>query len=225
VEPEFKSRFVPGYPTNPEIPVDESAWKGRTLREIDFETESKGLKIGPFPAIDFHGDGSFYLLSTPGHTHGHMCALARTSADPPEFIVMGGDVAHHGGEFRPTQWVPLPEDIQPNPLVEPFAKQAPVCPGAVFEALHSKQSSIEPFTHPEGAVHDDQTQAQESTRGWSEFDAQDNVFAMIAHDAGLFDIVDFYPKPANDWKKKGWKEQGRWRFLRDYDTSGVKQEK
>jgi len=152
-----------------------------------------------------------------------MCGLARTSADPPEFIIMGGDIAHHGGEFRPTQWLPLPDSISPNPLVAPFAKNAPVCPGALFKAIHPKQDPTEPFVRPEGAIHDNQTQAQESATKWTEFDAQENVFAMIAHDSSLFDIVDFYPKSANDWRKKGWKDEGRWRFLRDYDTSGETQ--
>lgn len=38
-----------------------------------------------------------------------MCALARTSEN--EFIFLGGDVAHHAGEFRSTVHVPLPGEI------------------------------------------------------------------------------------------------------------------
>jgi len=219
VGPGFKERFVPGFPTKPDIPIHEGAWKDRNLREIDFEAEGKGLKIGPFDALDFYGDGSLYLLDSPGHATGHMCALARTSADPPEFIIMGGDIAHHGGEFRPTKWLPLPDNIQPNPLVEPFMKNAPVCPGAVFEAIHPTGSRTETYMKPNGSFHDNAEMAVESCAKWTEYDAQDNIFAMIAHDMGLFDIVEFYPKPANGWKTKGWKEQGRWRFLRDFDTS------
>lgn len=212
---------MPGFPTNQESSVHESAYKDRNLREIDFDSESKGLKLGPFRAMDFYGDGSFYLVDSPGHATGHMCALARTKADPPEFMILGGDIAHHGGEFRPTKWLPLPEDIQPNPLVAPFTKSAPVCPGALFEAIHPTGSSTEPFTKADGSFHDNAEENMRSVAKWEEFDAQPNVFAMIAHDMSLFDIVDFYPKPANGWREKGWKEQGRWRFLRDYDTSGV----
>jgi hypothetical protein len=36
---------------------------GRNLREISF---SDDFKIGSFRAHDFFGDGSFYLLDTPG---------------------------------------------------------------------------------------------------------------------------------------------------------------
>ena len=52
----------------------------------------------------------------------------------------------------------------------------------------------------------------------TEFDAQDNIFSVIAHDLSLMDVVEFYPLNLNFWKDKGWKEQGHWRFLRDFDT-------
>ncbi|KAI7280268.1 Metallo-hydrolase/oxidoreductase [Hortaea werneckii] len=222
VGPGFKAKFPQGYPTNPEAPVSESAWQGRHLREIDFDGESKGLNVGPFRAVDLYGDGSFYLLDSPGHATGHMCGLARTSADPPEFMILGGDIAHHGGEFRPTKWLPLPENIQPNPLEKPYSKNPPVCPGELFEALHPRKSATEPFMDPVGHFHDDAKLVIESRDKWEEYDAQENIFAMIAHDGSLFDVVDFYPKSANGWKAKGWKEQGRWRFLRDFDTGAAK---
>ncbi|KAK3620448.1 hypothetical protein LTR56_022734 [Elasticomyces elasticus] len=219
VGPGFKSRFVPGYPTIEDSPVDEGAWSnGRTLREIDFSTEGQGLKIGGYSAFDFYGDGSFYLIDSPGHATGHISGLARTSADPPEFIIMGGDIAHQCGEFRPTQYLPLPKEISPNPMEPPYAKSASVCPGSLFEAMHPNHSYTEPFMKPNGPVHDDANDAMESLDKFTGFDAQDNIFAVIAHDPSLLDVVEFYPKPANGWKAKGWKEVSRWRFLRDYDT-------
>ena len=48
VGPGFKGAFVPGYPTNETSPVLESAWEGRNLREINFDTEGAGLKIGQY---------------------------------------------------------------------------------------------------------------------------------------------------------------------------------
>lgn len=202
--------------------MHESAYKDRNLWEINFE-EGDGLKLGQYRAFDFYGDGSFYLIDSPGHAIGHMCGLARTSANPAEFIIMGGDIAHHGGEFRPSQYLPLPDDVQPNPLVEPYTRNAPVCPGALFEAIHPEHSRTTSFMRPEGMVHENSEQAQESIGRWKEFDAQDNIFAMIAHDGSLFDVVDFYPKTANGWSGKGWKEQGRWRFLRDFDIKSTTQ--
>ena len=219
VGPSFKDRFVPGYPTVPDSSVHEGAWEGRNLREIDFKTEGRGLTIGRYNAFDFYDDGSFYLIDSPGHATGHICGLARTSADPPEFIIMGGDIAHHGGEFRPTKWLPIPDDIQPSPLVAPYSRSAPVCPGSVFEAIHPNPGSNEPYMQPKGPIHDDTEGVIVSLEKFTEFDAQDNIFAMIAHDGSLLDVVDFYPKPANEWRKKGWKEQGKWRFLRDFNTT------
>ena len=194
--------------------MDEKAWEGRTLREIDFDGDGKSLRIGQYKAFDFYGDGSFYFLDTPGHAIGHMCGLARTSADPPEFIFMGGDIAHHGAEFRPTQYLPLPE------TVPAFSKNVPVCPGSMFEAIHRNKSSTEPFYVPvSDGVHHDSAEATRSIEKLYEFDAHDNVFVNIAHDMTIYDVVEYYPKTANGWSQKGWKQDGRWRFLQDLEEA------
>jgi glyoxylase-like metal-dependent hydrolase (beta-lactamase superfamily II) len=227
VGPGFKSAFVPGFPTVPESPVDERAWQDRELREIDFESESDGLRIGKFRAFDFYGDGSFYLLDTPGHAIGHLCALARTTANPPTFMFLGGDIAHHAGEFRPTEYLPLPDSITPSPLQAPFAAQATFCPGEVFEAIHPSKSRTKPFFSPstgEHAVHADVAETRRSIEKLTEFDAYDNVFSVIAHDQSLFDVVEFYPKAANQWKEKGWAREGQWRFLGEF-RAGIDEEK
>ena len=52
-----------------------------------------------------------------------------------------------------------------------------------------------------------------------DFDADDRVFVVIAHDFTLLDVMDFFPREANDWKAKGWKEKGRWRFLKDFQRA------
>jgi glyoxylase-like metal-dependent hydrolase (beta-lactamase superfamily II) len=91
VGPGFKAAHLPGYPTNPDSLLLESDLEGREVREIGFPSSDKGFKIGRFRAMDYFGDGSFYLLDTPGHTVGHICGLARTSAAPDSFVFMGGD--------------------------------------------------------------------------------------------------------------------------------------
>lgn len=220
VGPGFKSAFVPAFPTVLDSPIDERAWQDRNLREIDFESESNGLRIGKFRALDFYGDGSFYLLDTPGHAIGHLCALARVTADPPTFMFLGGDIAHHPGEFRPTEYLPLPDSISPSPLQAPFTKQATFCPGEVFQALHPSNSRTKPYLAPSGgehSVHFDLAETKRSVEKLTEFDAYENIFSVIAHDQSLFDVVDFYPKPANEWKAKGWAREGQWRFLADFN--------
>ena len=66
-----------------------------SIREISFEHSS--LRIGQFAAFDFFGDGSFYLLDTPGHAIGHMCGLARTTTTT--FAFLGGDICHFSGTY------------------------------------------------------------------------------------------------------------------------------
>jgi len=46
-------------------------------------------------------------------------------------------------------------------------------------------------------------------------DAQQDVFFIYAHDATIRGVVDFFPLPANDWRKKGWREKTLWAFLTD----------
>lgn len=143
IGPGFKANIMPVYPMDKVSHVDERAWQGRELHEIDF-TAAEGpqrLQIGGFQAYDFYSDGSFYLLNSPGHAVGHMSALARTTADPPSFMLLGGDITHHCGEFRPTQCTPLPDMISPNPL--PHKSSA--CPGKMFLAIHPKKNGKERF--------------------------------------------------------------------------------
>ncbi|KAJ6469875.1 beta-lactamase-like protein [Mycena sanguinolenta] len=81
-----------GYPGNPNsIILSESTLMDRTvfLNLDNFKTS-----IGPFPhALDFFGDGSVYILDTPGHCHGQINVLARTSSDGA-WMYFGGDIAH-----------------------------------------------------------------------------------------------------------------------------------
>ena len=63
VGPGFKDAMLPGWPANPDAVVRESDYEGRNLREISF---SESLEIGGCRAVDYFGDGSFYLLDTPG---------------------------------------------------------------------------------------------------------------------------------------------------------------
>jgi len=218
VGPGFKNAFTPGYPKNEDCPIRESDYAGRELREIAFD---KGLKIGRFKAVDYFGDGSFYLLDSPGHAIGHMCGLARVTNS--SFIFMGGDACHHGGEFRPSQFLPLPDSFSPNPL---DLKSKNPCPGTLFEDLLPHRDKTKPFykiarlEDGKGVAHD-VDEAEVTIEKVIEADAQDEVLVVMAHDDSLLDVVDFFPKYANDFVEKGWVEKGRWLFLKDF-ADGVK---
>lgn len=90
---EGKPLLDTGYPTNPESHFATDALpaeRTRFLSRSDFDTS-----IGPFPhALDYFGDGSMYVIDTPGHLPGHVNVLARTSPDGA-WIHLGGDAAHH----------------------------------------------------------------------------------------------------------------------------------
>jgi hypothetical protein len=235
VGPGFKSNphTYPGFPNNPDSVVCQDALEGRDLIELEF---GDTLEIGGFKAVDFFGDGSFYLLQASGHSrypspfitalvitvliaHDHICGLARTSAN--KFIFMGGDTAHHGGEFRPTRFLPLPEYITPSPFEAPNSRG--VCPGAFFEPIHpssvtsSGNYRTTPFYELSPMMNDFLPDAQATVSKMQLFDASPDVFVVIAHDASLLDILPFYPKgELNGWEKTEDKIVGRWRFLKDF---------
>jgi len=215
---------LPPYPENPSGELLESDFRGRQLVEITPDRFT--TRIGGFGAHDFFGDGSFYLLDVPGHAVGHMCGLARTTATPDTFILMAADTCHHGGQFRPSPYQPLPEEIVPNPYDDHDDHQTtPSCPCRIFERIHPDPAKYrtEPFYRIR--VNEDRTSvaydveaATRSIRHLQEFDAAENVFVVCAHDASLLGVVDVFPARVNGWKDAGWKERGKWRFLRDWDV-------
>ncbi|KXJ88815.1 hypothetical protein Micbo1qcDRAFT_197147 [Microdochium bolleyi] len=191
------------------------------------------LQIGQFRAVDFYGDGSFYLLDSPGHAIGHMSALARTTADPPTFILLGGDIAHHAGEYRPSPHMPLPDMIpgirdprlpvggsgsggSGGSLANSLATGC--CPGKIFLAIHPRGDPEAPFFDPVpgDGWHHDAAAAKDSIVKMMDADAHDNIFPVMAHDMTLGGTIELYPRPANDWMAKGWKDTTRWRFLESF---------
>ena len=169
-------------------------------------------------AIDFFGDGSFFFLDAPGHAVGHINALARTSTQPDTFLYMGGDSYHHAAELRPSENVPLPQSIE-VPYLNPYP-----CPGHLFHSFHPCASSGNPNNTAfvkigEKAPAIDLAAAQEVVHKIQAFDADENVFAVAAHDWSLKEVMDLYPQSANEWKRKGWKAKGRWRFLADFQKA------
>lgn len=249
VGPGFKESIMPGYPAEEDSAIRESYYKGREVREIEFH--NAGLYLGHFRAMDYFGDGSFYLLDSPGvckpriscpppffgymsveililwqHAIGHMCGLCRTTTAPDTFVFLGGDCAHNAGEWRPTNYLSLPDEITPSPLP---AIRSNACPGALLIPLHrfyhkdatSPDCDADAMRHPFFTVRDeashDGAETRESVEHMCEFDAHDNIFTMIALDNTMLDAIDSFPKaPANEWKQKGWREKVMWQFLRDF---------
>lgn len=214
VGPGFKQSFALGYPSNKSSPILESNYTGRELREISFDS---GLKIGRFNAFDYFEDGSFYLLGSPDHAAGHMCALARVTTNPNSYIFMGGDSCHQGREFRPSPYHPIPTSITPNPLQNRGAS----CPGSLFEPLLRDDDREKRFyaiarVEDERGVAHDIDEAEKTIEKVMEADGSDEVLVVMAHDDTLKEVVSFFSQYANTFEKNAWAENGRRLFLRDF---------
>jgi glyoxylase-like metal-dependent hydrolase (beta-lactamase superfamily II) len=224
VGPGFTKAMIPGYPKNPSSPILESDYSNRQLTELnDF-----ALIVGELPAYDYFGDGSLYILSTPGHAAGHLSALARTSCGTYKggdtFLLMGGDCCHHMSQLRPSSLGPLPFTIRYSinsetsyPSQDNDASWSTICCG---EGANSPFASISDHLDGASAASDPVT-AMTSLRALQQLDEDNgNVFFTIAHDKSLLEVVDLFPKWANGWRSRDWAKQARWLFL--WDLAGDK---
>ncbi|KAJ7784552.1 beta-lactamase-like protein [Mycena metata] len=202
--------------TNPTSHLKESDFAGRKSVPLDFEEST--LVIGGLRAVDFFRDGSFYLLDAPGHLAGHICALARVT--PTSFVYLGGDACHHPGMLRPSA---------------NLHRHFP-CPGALLAATRTSVSAAH-FAPPgagefdlaarttplldvaEGGFYAEPPAARASIAKMGDFDANEDVFVVLAHDATLEDVVGPFPTVLNEWKAKGWKERVIWSFLEEGNAS------
>jgi hypothetical protein len=215
VGPGYKQEFLPGWPKDAEeTETTSDLYEGREMIELDFsETDSKVCTIGGFKAYDYFSDGSFYILSTPGHTVGHLSALARTTSDSIEstFIFLGGDIVSSNPVIRPSEGRPLPEQVR--------SEFHGTCPGEALARLHRSYlegaNNTLTFSTPfcEVAGEDDLQESQRNAVKLSIFDQADNVFVIWSHDIHLEKVIELFPSSANDWKAKGWKNKVHWRWL------------
>lgn len=194
--------------------------RGRILQEITFN--DLGVKeIGPFRACDYFGDGSLYLLDTPGHAVGHLSALVRTTSNPETFIFLGGDLWHHNGELRPSKDLRIPQSIMipPQPSLSCCSGSTFSCPGSMLESLQVKRGrrADEPFFDPVMGL--DVAEVSRSLRKAQAMDCNENILFISAHEYAILGVVDLFPESANDWKRKGWREKILWTFLKDFERS------
>ncbi|KAM7201340.1 hypothetical protein V8F33_003440 [Rhypophila sp. PSN 637] len=133
---------------------------------------------------------------------------------------MGGDLVHHASELRPSKLVPFPRNAEckyPCRPTNPKTKPPIRCPGAeAFRALNVEfgRDPDCPTTDPTLFVNF--TQAKQSIEKTQVADASGNIFVIWAHYAEIEGTVDLFPKYANDWKKKGWREKVFWSYLADF---------
>lgn len=227
VGPGFTEQFLPGYPEVEASPFFSKALQDRVVEEVDFSRSD--LIVAGFAAIDYFGDGSLYVLNTPGHALGHLSALARTGTD--SFVFLGGDICHFGGSFRPTSRVPLPEELDATDILggEKAHGHAPYrqttltachpCPG---------KATTTPFYQPcsrSDSWYVEPELAAQSIQRLQDIDADERVLVIIAHDPSTVDTLTLFPEgPINEWRGAGLKAKLRWRFLSELPVEGVERE-
>lgn len=184
------------------------------MREIDFSKDSS-IKIGRFRAVDFFKDGSFYIVDSPGHEIGHICGLVRTTVSPPTFVFLGGDVAHHGAEFRPSKYMPLPQSILPNPITG-SEEQGMNCVAWFDETNIKRGRAPNEALYISTLIHDLDDYNATIDR-MQEADGDENVLVLIAHDSSVRHVknMPFFPEPLNDWQKRDLGAALHWSFVVD----------
>ncbi|KAM7190382.1 hypothetical protein V8F33_009498 [Rhypophila sp. PSN 637] len=203
VGPGIMDRFMPGWPAVPDSHFRETDVAGREI--VGLEGDKFTAKIGGFGAYDYFGDGSFYILDALGVTF----PLARTSVDSDTFIFLAADSVHLAGEVRPTELLQLPDAVD-VPGIVPCP-----CPAEHLLRIHPRESKTLPYLGLDPCFPEDLEAAEKTIENIQDFDADERVFVLWAHDVTLHNILEYYPATADDWKVKGWKETSRWTFLSD----------
>ncbi|KAF9043734.1 Metallo-hydrolase/oxidoreductase [Hymenopellis radicata] len=204
------------YPSTENSTLLESDFANHPLRKLSFTASStKGFKIGDLDALDYFGDGSFYILDTPGHCPGHVSALARVT--PASFTFLGGDCCHHVGDLRPTvhhhHFSPCPLDIVEQARRTVDGAQFPPTNAAGFDLLNRTTPMLEPGE----PMYDDYTKAKETLEKIAALDAHPDVLTLLPHDASLIGEhgIDLFPASVDDWQAKGSKEMLVWGFMKE----------
>ncbi|KAF7370510.1 Metallo-beta-lactamase superfamily protein [Mycena sanguinolenta] len=203
------------YPTFPNASLQASDLAGRKVTKIDFSTANLTFS-GGLKAIDYFGDGSFYLVNTPGHLPGHLTALARVT--PTSFISLGGDTFHHVGEARPRplfqQNFPCPAELleEAKTAISTDYFWSPLSRDGAFD-IPSRSESLLAISDQPDSFYADPTTAAVSLEKIATFDADPDIFVIVAHDMSLRAALPYYPAYLNDWKASGLKENNVWNFV------------
>ncbi|KIX08705.1 uncharacterized protein Z518_03362 [Rhinocladiella mackenziei CBS 650.93] len=214
VGPGCLKAFLPSWPANRKQYETASAlYEGRRTTELDFSHGNpKVSSFGGFPAHDYFSGGSFYVLSTSGHT------IGACTHDLQERRV---DVYIHGWRYCSlTCRLQAHFEISPSshskwPTIHVYYLSSKHI--VQMHHLYSKPegqtlSRTTPFSRVAGPEHD-LAESQRSANRLTNFDDEGNILTVLAHDASLQDVLEFFPRKANDWKEKGWKKEGHWRWL------------
>ncbi|KAL2817765.1 beta-lactamase-like protein [Aspergillus cavernicola] len=187
VRPRLKDTYLPGHSNEDASPIPESDYSVRRMIKVDFNGP-KSLKIGRLNAHDYFGNGSFYVLDTSGHSVGHLSAVVRTSLNPDTFVILGADAIHDTGELRPSQYLPIPEEVNIGHLSNP--DQDIFCPDHAVQQFQISRSrkATEPLFNPTAGYN--MVNVHSTIQMLQELDWNENFFLIYAHDDSIKGTVD-----------------------------------
>ncbi|KAL4900111.1 hypothetical protein BDW74DRAFT_162390 [Aspergillus multicolor] len=84
---------APGHLSDPSSPWDGRFFDPKNATERWSTLRGPWVPFGPFEAaMDFFGDGSFWIVQAPGHMPGNLAACARLESG--EWVMLGSDCCH-----------------------------------------------------------------------------------------------------------------------------------
>ncbi|KAJ7696459.1 beta-lactamase-like protein [Mycena rosella] len=201
------------FPGSPNGILQASDFAGHNVTELNFSTTN--LSFNSLKAIDYFGDGSFYLLNTPGHLPGHISALARVT--PTSFISLGGDTFHHAGEARPRpefqKNFPCPahllEETKTSISTDYF--WSPKSRDGAFD-MPSRAQQLLAISDLPDSFYADPVTSQVSLEKLATLDADPDIFVIVAHDRSLLSSLPYFPASLSGWKASQLKERTVWNF-------------
>ncbi|KAK7055317.1 Metallo-beta-lactamase superfamily protein [Favolaschia claudopus] len=210
------------FPENPNATLQASDFAGHNITKLDFA--SSKLVFAGLKAVDYFGDGSFYLVDTPGHLPGHLTALARVTST--SFVVLGGDTFHHAGQARPRPQFqrnfPCPahllEDTKTSMSTDFFWS-----PGSRLGSfdLRSRAHALLTLSDLPDSFYADPVKAGVSLEKVASFDADPDFLVVAAHDISIRSAIPYFPKYINGWKASKLKERTVWNFVDESNPAFV----
>ncbi|KAJ6606391.1 hypothetical protein DFH09DRAFT_1017354 [Mycena vulgaris] len=202
------------YPEFPDGALRSSDFAGHKITELRFNDTN--LMFSGLPALDYFGDGSFYLLDTPGHLAGHITALARVT--PSSFIVFGADTGHHAGQMRPRpefqRTYPCPAHLlaESKTAISTQYFWSPASRAGAFD-MHSRAQPLLSIPDKPNSADADPVAGRVSLDKIAGFDADVDFFVVLAHDLSLLGVLPYFPASLSAWRGDGKKDRAVWGFV------------
>ncbi|KAL8292176.1 hypothetical protein RQP46_001642 [Phenoliferia psychrophenolica] len=145
--------------------------------------------VGSLRGMDWWGDGSVYILDTPGHLPGHLGMLVRTSSTPSSFLLLVGDASHHRALFTCCTHTHYKIPTFPSPT------------GVLTSAEYNLADTYATLARVQ------------------RMEREEDVMVVMAHDPALLKVVErhgrMWPGNVNGWKAGGWKAEVDLEFEKD----------